>query len=64
MPRFFKVLLSAIVGFVVAALGGCAAIELLSSNQHDLSLEATMTAVFFFGPVGALVAGAWAYFRR
>lgn len=46
----------AIVGYVAGALVGWGAIGLFSSNTHDRSLEAAMTAAFVTGPLGALVA--------
>jgi GNAT superfamily N-acetyltransferase len=42
--------------------GGDEVLE-LSSNNHDRSLEAVMTAAFLCGPVGAVVAGGVAFFR-
>lgn len=49
-------LLFAIAGFIVAAIAGYFLILALSSNMHDRSVEASMTSVFFFGPIGALIA--------
>lgn len=63
MPKILLVPLLAIAGFVVFAMVGYVLISLLSSNQHDRSVEAAMTSVFVFGPIGALVAGLLAYFR-
>jgi len=62
MKRLAVALLLAIVGYGVLAVIGYGAISLLSSNTHDRSLEAAMTAAFVFGPVGAVaggIAGAW-----
>lgn len=65
MPRFLKVILAAIVGFIVAAMGGCAVVELLSTaNIQDRSLEASVMSLLVFGPVGALTSGLWALLRR
>lgn len=65
MPRSLKVVLAAIVGFLVAAMGGCAAVELFSSaNVQDRSLESSVMALLVFGPIGFLAAGTWAFFRR
>jgi len=47
-------LLFAIIGFLVAAIASYFLILEFSSNTHDRSLEAAMTSVFFFGPVGGL----------
>lgn len=64
MPRFLFVLLVSVAGFVAAAVAGYFLVEWFSSNQHDRSVEAAMTSVFFCGPIGAIVAGVWAFFRR
>jgi NhaP-type Na+/H+ or K+/H+ antiporter len=56
MKRFGIVLLSAVGGFLCGAFLGYALIALLSSNTHDRSVEAAMTAAFVCGPAGALVA--------
>jgi hypothetical protein len=39
---------------VVAAVASYFLILALSSNVHDRSMEAAMTSVFVFGPIGAL----------
>jgi len=65
MPRFLKVILAAIAGFIVAAPTGCAVVELLSSaNVQDRSLEASVMSLLVFGPIGSLAAGTWAWLRR
>jgi hypothetical protein len=65
MPRFLKVIGAAIAGFFVAAAAGCAAVELLSTaNAQDRSLEVSAMSLLVFGPIGSLVAGAWALLRR
>lgn len=45
-------LLGLVLGYLAAALVGAAAIALLSTNTHDLGVEAAMTAVFIWGPLG------------
>lgn len=45
----------ALAAFVVAAAAGYLLVSALSSNTHDRSVEAAMTGVFFFGPVGGLL---------
>jgi hypothetical protein len=55
MRRFLIALLGVPVGYVVFAFAGYWAIQLLSGNAFDRSLEASMTAAFVFGPAGALV---------
>jgi high-affinity Fe2+/Pb2+ permease len=65
MPRFLKVVLAAIAGFVAATSAGCAAVELFSSaNVQDRSLESSVMSLLVFGPIGFLSAGIWAFFRR
>jgi predicted membrane protein len=56
MRRFGRSLLYAVCGFPAGAVLGYAVVALLSGNTHDLSLEATMTAIFVAGPIGAILA--------
>ncbi len=56
MKRLAIGLLSALGGYVVAALVGFFLIDWLSSNTHDRSVEAAMTSAFVLGPLGAVVA--------
>jgi hypothetical protein len=61
MRRFLGGLLGLLLGYPVFAFLGYWAILLLSNNQHDRSVEASMTAAFAIGPAGAvagLVTGA------
>jgi len=53
--RFGFGLLGLLLGYPVAAFVGYFLIELLSSNQHDRSVEAAMTSAFVLGPAGALI---------
>ena len=53
MRRFLAALLGLIVGYPACAVIGYFAISLFSDNQHDRSVEAAVTAIFFFGPLGA-----------
>jgi hypothetical protein len=55
MRRTFAALLGLTIGFVVFAFGGYWGIALFSGNGFDRSVEASMTAFFFAGPVGAVV---------
>ncbi len=60
MRRALACVLGAAFGYVALAVVGYWAIELLSSNRHDRSVEAAMTAAFVAGPLGAvagLIAG-------
>lgn len=56
MRRFGIGVLCGIGGYVLAAAAGYFLIDVLSSNGHDRSVEAGMTSVFFFGPLGGLIA--------
>lgn len=56
MRRFGIALLWAVGGYVVAALLGYVLTDQLSSNVHDRSVEAAMTSIFVWGPLGAVVA--------
>jgi hypothetical protein len=53
--RFGFGLLFGIVGYLVVAVAGYLLIAQFSGNTHDRSVEAAMTSIFFFGPVGALL---------
>jgi hypothetical protein len=55
MRRFFTALIGVPIGYLVIACAGYCAIELFSNNAFDRSLEASMTAVFFIGPAGAII---------
>ena len=55
MRRIAIALLWAIGGYLLGAFGGGYAMTLLSSNQHDRSVEAAMTGAFVLGPLGAIV---------
>ena len=61
MKIFFLSLLIAIAAYLVAAVGGYYLITKLSSNTHDKSMEATMTAAFVLGPIAAVIAFIAAY---
>jgi hypothetical protein len=56
VKRFGIALLFAVVGYVVAAVGGYFLVGVFSSNSHDRSVEAAMTSVFVLGPLGAVAA--------
>ena len=56
MKRFGIGLLCAIGGYLVGAFAGYWLIEWFSSNVHDRSLEAAMSSIFVWGPLGAVVA--------
>jgi hypothetical protein len=56
MRRFGIGLLCAIVGYFAFAAASYFLIEQFSSNMHDRSMEAAMTSIFFFGPMGSVLA--------
>lgn len=56
MRRLGIGLLFAAGGYLVAAVVGYVLIGQVSSNAHDRSVEAAMTSLFVFGPLGALLA--------
>jgi hypothetical protein len=56
MKRFGIGILFGIVGYLIAAIAGYFLVEMLSGNTHDRSVEAAMTSVFFFGPIGGVAA--------
>lgn len=55
MRRAAWVLVFTIAAYLLCAVLGYAGVLLLSGNQHDLELEAAMTAIFVWGPLGALL---------
>lgn len=55
MSRVIRGLTGLVLGYAAAAVLGYFAVMLLSSNTHDKSLEAAMTAAFVAGPLGAVV---------
>lgn len=52
-----------LLGYAVGLFGGIGLVYLLSSNQHDRSLEAAMTGAFFVGPFTALLFAAVSFAR-
>ena len=56
LRRILMGLLWAVPGYLVGAFGGGDLLYALSSNQHDVSVEASMTGAFVFGPLAGLVA--------
>ena len=56
MRRFVVGLLCAAAGYPVGALVGYGLVAWLSTNTHDRSVEAAMTAAFVSGPLGAVIA--------
>ena len=52
-----------LLGYVVGLFGGIGLVYLLSSNQHDRSMEAAMTGAFVVGPLTALLFAAVSFVR-
>lgn len=46
---------AAIVSYVVGGFLGGWLVSILSSNTHDVSVEAAMTGAFVFGPLAGLI---------
>lgn len=57
MRRLLIAFVGSVAGFIVFAVGGYVAVEKLSSNTHDRSVEAAMTAFFIAAPMGAVIGG-------
>jgi hypothetical protein len=55
MRRFGFGLLFGVAGYLIVAVAGYFLISQFSSNTHDRSVEAAMTSIFFFGPIGAVL---------
>jgi hypothetical protein len=55
MRRLLAALFGMIVGYPLFAFAGYAAVELFSGNHFDGSVEASMTAAFVIGPMGAII---------
>ncbi|GLU55520.1 hypothetical protein [Dyadobacter frigoris] len=55
MKSFGIALVAGIAGFIIAASLSYFLIGKFSSNGHDRSVEASMTSIFVFGPVGFIL---------
>jgi len=55
MRRIVMAVLGLLIGYPVFAFIGYWIIQLFSGNTFDRSMEASMTAVFAIGPLGAIV---------
>jgi hypothetical protein len=55
MRRAMMAILGLLIGYPVFAFAGYWAIQFFSGNTFDRSMEASMTAVFAIGPLGAVV---------
>jgi hypothetical protein len=62
MARALWVALSALIGFAVA-VPICYGLISKFSSSHDSSVEAAMTSIFVFGPLGAIIGGVIAFVR-
>jgi accessory gene regulator protein AgrB len=56
MKYFGIALVAGIIGFVLAASLSYFLIGKFSSNGHDRGVEASMTSIFVFGPIGFVLA--------
>lgn len=62
MRRAVFAIAGAATGYLLGAFGGGYLVNALSSNTHDVSVEAAMTGAFVLGPAAALigaVVGIW-----
>lgn len=64
MRTFLTIIGVLLVGYVAGAVAGYVAVEYLSQNTHDRSVEAAMTGAFVSGPAGALLAALIWLLRR
>jgi hypothetical protein len=55
MRRLLAALLGMLIGYPLFAFVGYGAIGLFSGNHFDRSVEASMTAAFVIGPMGAII---------
>jgi hypothetical protein len=55
MRRTLAALLGLLIGYPLFAFAGYWLIQLFSGNTFDRSMEASMTAIFAIGPLGAVV---------
>ena len=55
MRRTLMAILGLLIGYPAFAVAGYWLIQLFSGNTFDRSMEASMTAVFAIGPLGAVV---------
>jgi hypothetical protein len=55
MRRLLAALLGMMVGYPLFAVVGYGTIGLFSGNHFDGSVEASMTAAFVIGPLGAII---------
>jgi hypothetical protein len=55
LRRTLAALLGFLIGYPVFAIAGYWLIQLFSGNTFDRSMEASMTAAFAIGPLGAVV---------
>ena len=64
LGRIGMALLWGVGCYIVAALIGYFLISKLSTNTHDRSMEAAMTAFFLIGPLGAIIGAIVAFVRH
>ena len=56
LKRLGIAVLWAIIAYIIGAVAGGFLVMQFSHNMHDRGMEAGMTAIFFFGPVAAVLA--------
>jgi len=56
MKRFITAFIVGLVAYFLVGVASYFLVLWFPSNEYDGKLEASMTSVFFFGPIGALIA--------
>ena len=59
-----RIFLGIVIGYAVGVGLGLLLVYGLSSNTHDKSQEAAVTALLLVGPVAAIIGGIVAWFSR
>ncbi len=55
MKTFLIALAFSIAGYLIFAVSSYYLVGLLSNNLHDKSVEASMTSIFVWGPIGLII---------
>ncbi|WP_149242132.1 hypothetical protein [Dyadobacter sp. 32] len=55
MKTFLIALAFSIAGYLIFAVSSYYLVGLLSSNRQDKSVEASMTSIFVWGPIGLII---------
>lgn len=55
MKTFLIALAFSIAGYLIFAVSSYYLVGLLSNNRQDKSVEASMTSIFVWGPIGLII---------